>query len=84
MDNFREIRDIFIREQAALEVTSGEDLEYHMRQLLGDEARCRELGERARSLLDRNKGAARKTMEEVCRVVVVPGSQEKPFLSGRT
>jgi len=69
MGNFKEIRDIFISEKAALEVDSAAGLEYELRRLLADEAERKALGQSARGLLDKNKGAALRTFAEIRKVV---------------
>ncbi|MFH0940633.1 MAG: 3-deoxy-D-manno-octulosonic acid transferase [Candidatus Omnitrophota bacterium] len=69
MGNFKEIRDIFISEKAALEVDSAAGLEYELRRLLADEPERKALGQRARGLLDKNKGAALRTFAEIKKVV---------------
>lgn len=65
MDNFREIRDIFIREKAALEVQDSQSLEYELRRLLASPSERGILGENARGLLDKNRGAAQRTLKEI-------------------
>jgi 3-deoxy-D-manno-octulosonic-acid transferase len=65
MENFREVRDIFIRQQAALEVDSAQHLEYEMRRLLASPAERKALGERAGRLLDENRGATERTMARI-------------------
>jgi len=69
MGNFKEIRDIFISEKAALEVDNAAGLEYELRRLLGDEAERKALGHSARGLLDKNKGAALRTFAEIKKAV---------------
>lgn len=61
MENFKEIRDVFVRENAAIEVDSPQNLEYELRRLLGNLSERKALGDRARSLLDKNRGAAQRT-----------------------
>jgi 3-deoxy-D-manno-octulosonic-acid transferase len=61
MENFKEIRDIFLREKAAIEVSDSVTLEYELRKLLGDSGERKALGARARLLLDKNRGAAQET-----------------------
>ena len=61
MENFKEIRDIFLHEKAALEVSNSVHLEYELRRLLGNPNERKALGARARLLLDKNRGAAQKT-----------------------
>ncbi|MFH0877402.1 MAG: 3-deoxy-D-manno-octulosonic acid transferase [Candidatus Omnitrophota bacterium] len=65
MGNFKEIRDIFIREQAALEVKDAADLEFQMRKLLASSAQRQALGECAKALLDKNRGAALRTFNAI-------------------
>lgn len=65
MDNFREIRDIFIRQEAAIEVDTFQRLEYEVRRLLASPAQRQALGERAGALIDQNRGAAMKTFSAV-------------------
>ena len=62
MENFKEIRDIFLREKAAIEVSDSVHLEYELRKLLGDPNERKALGVRARLLLDKNRGAAQETL----------------------
>ena len=69
MDNFREIRDIFIGERAALEVDSPQALEYELRRLLGDPHERKALGDRAKALLDKNKGAAGRAFAEIRKII---------------
>jgi 3-deoxy-D-manno-octulosonic-acid transferase len=69
MDNFKEIRDIFIREKAAIEVDSPQSLEYELRKLLSSLSERKALGGRAKSLLEKNRGAASRTFNEVKAVI---------------
>ena len=61
MYNFKEIRDTFLKENAAIEIDSSVALEYQLRSLLASSSKRKELGERAKGLLDRNRGAAQDT-----------------------
>jgi 3-deoxy-D-manno-octulosonic-acid transferase len=63
MENFQEIADEFKAEQALIEVRSTEELGREVAALLLDEPRRRELGERARRLVDRNRGAVQRTVD---------------------
>lgn len=69
MENFKEIRNIFIKEKASVEVKNAEGLEYELRRLLADGAERKRLGERAAGLLQNNKGAAGRTFEELRNVI---------------
>lgn len=66
MDNFKEIRDIFVRENAALEVDTPQRLEYEFRRLLASPGLREEYGGRGRQLLEKNKGASRRTFAALC------------------
>jgi 3-deoxy-D-manno-octulosonic-acid transferase len=61
MENFKEIRDIFINEKAAIEVNDSLSLEYELRKLLADPNERKLLGDRAQLLLNKNRGAAQQT-----------------------
>ncbi|MFA5038247.1 MAG: 3-deoxy-D-manno-octulosonic acid transferase [Candidatus Omnitrophota bacterium] len=67
MDNFREIRDIFIKEKAAIEVEHSQGLEYEMRRLLASPAERKALGERGRQILSGHRGATERTISEIAR-----------------
>jgi 3-deoxy-D-manno-octulosonic-acid transferase len=63
MQNFQEIFDEFKAEGAIVEVQSAEELGREVAALLLDEPRRRALGERARRLVERNRGAVQRTVE---------------------
>jgi len=63
MENFQEIADTFRAESALVQVASADELAREVAGLLLDEARRRELGERARRLVGRNRGAVSRTTE---------------------
>jgi len=65
MYNFKEIRNIFLKEKAGLEVDGPSALEYDLRRLLASPSERKELGDRARGLLDKNRGAAEQTFLEI-------------------
>ncbi len=70
MDNFREIRDIFINRQAAIEVDDFKKLEYEVRKLLASPSERKLFGDRSQGLIDTNRGAALRTfavIEEVAK-----------------
>jgi len=71
MDNFREIRDTFIRQGAAIEVETAPSLEYELRRLLASPAERKALGEKARELLNQNRGATERTVLEIAREMKV-------------
>jgi len=63
MDNFQEIADKFRAEDALVQVRSASELGEAVLGLLTDEPRRRALGEKARRLVDRNRGALRGTLD---------------------
>ena len=69
MQNFQEIAEKFRAEEALLQVRSAEDLAREVISLLTDEPRRRSLGERAKSLVDRNRGALRSTIDGLAGLV---------------
>ena len=69
MANFQEIADQFKAEDALVEVSSAEELAREVLSLLTDDERRRRLGERARNLIDRNRGALRDTVDALSGLV---------------
>ena len=69
MENFQEIAEKFRAEGAMVQVASAEELALEVTSLLTDEARRRNLGERAKSLVDRNRGAVRNTIDGLAGLV---------------
>ncbi len=63
MENFQEIADTFRAESAIVQVASADELAREVAALLLDESRSRELGERARGLVGRNRGAVSRTTD---------------------
>jgi 3-deoxy-D-manno-octulosonic-acid transferase len=63
MENFQEIAEQFRAESALVQVGSVEDLAREVAALLLDDARRRQLGDRARELVARNRGAVQKTAD---------------------
>ena len=63
MENFQEIADQFRSESALVEVASADELGREVTALLLDERRRRSLGERARELVGRNRGAVGRTTD---------------------
>ena len=69
MENFQEIADQFLSEEALVQVGSPEDLGGAVAELMLDEARRRALGERARGLVERNRGAVGKTTNALSELI---------------
>jgi len=63
MENFQEIADTFRAESAMVQVASADELGREVSSLMLDEPRRRGLGERARDLIGRNRGAVRRTTD---------------------
>jgi 3-deoxy-D-manno-octulosonic-acid transferase len=63
MENFQEIADAFRAESAIVQVASAEELAREVAALMLDDSRRRELGERARGLVGRNRGAVSRTTD---------------------
>jgi 3-deoxy-D-manno-octulosonic-acid transferase len=69
MENFREIAETFRAEQALVQVASAEELGAAVALLMADHARRRELGERARAIVERNRGAVQRTVDALAPLV---------------
>jgi 3-deoxy-D-manno-octulosonic-acid transferase len=63
MENFQEIADAFRLESAMVQVASADELGREVGALMLDEPRRRDLGERARNLVGRNRGAVSRTTD---------------------
>jgi 3-deoxy-D-manno-octulosonic-acid transferase len=62
MENFAEIADTFLANDAAVQVRSDRELETAVVSLMGDSVRRARLGAAARALVDANRGAKDKTL----------------------
>jgi 3-deoxy-D-manno-octulosonic-acid transferase len=69
MENFQEIADEFLSEEALVQVRTPEDLGDEVASLMQDEARRGALGARARKLVERNRGAIQRTVEALSDLV---------------
>jgi 3-deoxy-D-manno-octulosonic-acid transferase len=65
MENFQEIADQFRAEAALVQVATPEELGSEVASLMLDGDRRRTLGERARQLVERNRGAVPRTVESL-------------------
>ena len=65
MTNFREIASAFLDAQGAVEVKSAGELYAFAARMLGDEASRRSYGERARRVVEQNRGAAGRTAQRI-------------------
>ena len=69
MENFAEIADAFLANDAALQVRSDRELEAAVLSLMGDPVRRARLGAAARALVDANRGAKDKTLAVIAGLV---------------
>ena len=65
MQNFKEIADAFLSNDAAIQVQSDRDLEDVLLTLVSDPVRRAALGAAARALVEANRGAKNKTLEVI-------------------
>ena len=82
MDNFAEIAETFLTNDAAVQVPSDRELESTIATLMGDPVRRAKLGAAARALVDTNCGAKDRTLAVVAELLP-PGDQHaavvRPF-----
>jgi 3-deoxy-D-manno-octulosonic-acid transferase len=62
MENFREIRSLFMEANAAVEIGDGAELAAAIDKLLSDSQAAAALGERARRVVDQNTGATERVL----------------------
>jgi 3-deoxy-D-manno-octulosonic-acid transferase len=65
MDNFREMADKFLSARAGIQVASGEQLGKVWVQLIEDNAVRERMGEAARQLSERNRGATARSLQRI-------------------
>ncbi|MGZ4810137.1 MAG: 3-deoxy-D-manno-octulosonic acid transferase [Thermoanaerobaculia bacterium] len=65
MSNFREIAEVFLRNRAAEEVRTAADVVAFARRMFEDPAARKEIGERARSTVQQNRGASVRTAQRI-------------------
>lgn len=63
--NFRDITELFLRKKAALMVNDASSLKEAIASLLRDPALCKSLGERAKRIVEENRGATDITMKAI-------------------
>jgi 3-deoxy-D-manno-octulosonic-acid transferase len=69
MENFREIADAFLAEQAMVQVPDAEALADAFVRLFADERARDEMGRRARDLVVRNRGAVERTADALAELI---------------
>jgi 3-deoxy-D-manno-octulosonic-acid transferase len=74
MQNFREIADAFLANDAAVQVPSERELETALLALVTDPVRRARLGAAARALVEANRGAKTKTLSVIADLLPAPGS----------
>ena len=65
MQNFSEIADAFLANDAAVQVHSARELDLAIESLMGDPVRRARLGAAARALVDANRGAMGRTLDVI-------------------
>ena len=76
MENFAEIAETFLTNDAAVQVRSDRELETSVVSLMGDPVRRARLGAAARALVDANRGAKDKTLTVIAGLVA-PDDRER-------
>ena len=79
MQNFKEIADTFLANDAAVQVHSDRELEETMLTLVTDPVRRARLGAAARALVEANRGAKDKTLAVIENLLPPGGSVVRPF-----
>ena len=69
MQNFKEIADAFVANDAAIQVRSEQELEEALLTLVTDPVRRARLGAAARALVEANRGAKDKTLDVVAELL---------------
>jgi 3-deoxy-D-manno-octulosonic-acid transferase len=69
MQNFREIADVFLANDAAIQVPTERDLDEVLLTLVGDPVRRAALGAAARALVEANRGAKTKTLDIIANLL---------------
>lgn len=63
MFNFRDIADLFLRQNAVIKVSGKDELKSRITELLNNPSRAQEMGQRACRVILQNQGATKKTMQ---------------------
>jgi 3-deoxy-D-manno-octulosonic-acid transferase len=74
MQNFKEIADAFLSNDAAIQVQSERELDGALTALVTDPVRRARLGAAARALVEANRGAKEKTLAVIGELLPLPGS----------
>jgi 3-deoxy-D-manno-octulosonic-acid transferase len=81
MQNFAEIADTFVRQQAGIQVHSAAELSAVVLRLIGDPVERARLGAAARALVEANRGATPRTLDAVAELLPPPAPRGvvRPF-----
>ncbi|HXW16801.1 MAG TPA: hypothetical protein VEJ39_00775, partial [Candidatus Acidoferrales bacterium] len=70
MENFRDVAQQFLSEGAGLQVRNGDQLGKTWVQLIRDAAARDRMGERAKSLAEKNRGATARSLKRIAEVLL--------------
>jgi 3-deoxy-D-manno-octulosonic-acid transferase len=81
MENFAEIAEVFLQNQAAVQVADAAELVTVATRLIGDPVERARLGAAARALVEANRGAKPRTLAVIAELLPPPGSRGvvRPF-----
>jgi 3-deoxy-D-manno-octulosonic-acid transferase len=81
MQNFAEIADTFLNNDAAIQVQTERELDHTLAALVGDPVRRARLGAAARALVEANRGAKDKTLAVIAELLPITGTSSvvRPF-----
>jgi 3-deoxy-D-manno-octulosonic-acid transferase len=80
MQNFREIADVFLANDAAIQVHTERDLDDVLLTLVGDPVRRAALGAAARALVEANRGAKTKTLDIIANLLPSGDGQSRAIV----
>jgi 3-deoxy-D-manno-octulosonic-acid transferase len=85
MENFTEIAETFLGQQAAIQVADAAALSTTVVRLVGDSVERARLGAAARALVEANRGAKPRTLQAIASLLPPPGSRGivRPFRRGQ-
>ena len=69
MQNFRDVTQLFLDNEAIVQIKDEEELFDKVCMFLNDEAQCEELGLKARGVIEEQRGATEKTLDIICGIV---------------
>ena len=69
MDNFRDVVDIFLKEEALIQVKDQNELAEKMTMLMNDASKMQAMGRSARRIVEKNAGATARTLTMISKVL---------------